>query len=649
MGEWGMFRRRLEEVTKIAALPGMVRWYSPQLLVSTAFRSFVSGIFGQFADQRVMQAAVDGFSPEIIRHVIARYDYSNRLDMRDGDAVWVDYVADAGDGFDSTYSIASLIAADTLEVEGAGALPGAKLLIMGGDQVYPYPTRQAYQDRLVTPYDLARPKSEDPADTRNLFVLPGNHDWYDGLNSFDFMFCKARYGLASENRIGGWTLPQHRSYFAIQLPNNWWIWGADIQLSQYLDAGQVLYFRSVAEAMKRAGGEPKVILCIAEPTWNYTWAHDEDGGENLALIIRIASEADARIAAVLAGDLHHYSRYHAAGPNAHFITSGGGGAYFSPTHVLADQLRLKMRGETHRLDLKCQIKDGAPTGKAACWPSRLESRGLGLSVLGFPLRNYGFAMCLGAFYWLMTWLFSTTSFTYNGLTRDGTQWLVDGRASIDWLRDSVPIVLLAGANNVALGLLSLVLWLILYSYAEARKSTLKKVLIGTAHWLAHIAAMIALFVGLTLGIRWFLDTGLSGLFGWTLIGEQARLATILLYPAAMILIGGLGAGLVWALYLLVCCLFGVHCDETFSSMAIPGYKNFLRFKIEPERLTIYPIGLRHVPPRILWREAKPGPDGKVAGPRYQSYWPLKPQLIDGPIVVDMAEAKSRARIGEKLS
>ncbi len=141
-------------------------------------------------------------------------------------------------------------------------------------------------------------------------MLPGNHDWYDGLSSFDHMFCKARFGHAAENRIGGWLCPQHRSYFAIRLPHNWWIWGADIQLAQYLDAGQILYFEGVAEAMKAHPTEaPKLILCTAEPSWNYDKDEKLQGEDNLSTITKIATDAGARIAAVIAGDLHHYSRY----------------------------------------------------------------------------------------------------------------------------------------------------------------------------------------------------------------------------------------------------------------------------------------------------------------------------------------------------
>ena len=296
----------------IKALPKMVRWYSPAHLVSTGWRSIVSEIFGQYADQRIMQATIDGFAPEIMKTVVGRYNYSDLRQLGDGNTVWVDYVADLGDGFDSTYAIASLISQPQIDLEGVGSLPAAKLLIMGGDQVYPFPTRTAYRERFAMPYSTALPPAPDGNWRRLLFVLPGNHDWYDGLSSFDHMFCKARFGHAAENRIGGWLCPQHRSYFAIRLPHNWWIWGADIQLAQYLDAGQMLYFQGVAEAMKQHPTEaPKLILCTAEPSWNYDKDEKLQGEDNLSTITKIATDAGARVAAVIAGDLHHYSRYFA--------------------------------------------------------------------------------------------------------------------------------------------------------------------------------------------------------------------------------------------------------------------------------------------------------------------------------------------------
>jgi len=634
------------ETINIRALPKMVRWYSPSHLINTGWRSVVSEIFGQYADQRIMQATIDGFTPEVMKQVIGRYNYSDLRQFGDGNAVWVDYVADLGDGFDSTYAIASLISAPSLDIKGAGTLPGGKLLIMGGDQVYPFPTRKAYRERFAFPYETALPEASDGNWRRLLFVVPGNHDWYDGLNSFDFMFCKARFGHAAENRIGGWQCPQHRSYFAIRLPHNWWIWGADIQLAQYLDAGQVLYFESVAEAMKQHPTEaPKLILCTAEPTWNYDKGDTLQGEDNLSQIANIATNAGARICAVMAGDLHHYSRYTAKDVGTSFFTAGGGGAYFSPTHYLRSVRKMAWLGDDVDLKLKCKITNGKSTNKASCWPSRGKSRLLGLETLIFPVRNYGFAVCLGVFYWLMTWLYSTTRL-------EGTTWHFTSVGDIlmkdpdfKWFPHVFLVTTLAAANNVMLGFLSLVLLIVLFVYADPRYGQRIRGLMAGLHWLAHVAMMIALYYFVSRTSIWFIDLVWPAQAEQTL--ESLRFGSadtlretvrrIAVFPVEMVLFGGFMAGLVWGVYLTLSCLVGLHCDQAFASMGIANFKNFLRLKIEPNKLTIYPIGLRKAPKRWMWRKAKRA--RAAEGPQIVPMRPLRPTLIEGPIEIHVGDVK----------
>lgn len=632
----------------ISKLPGMVSWYSPSLLAETGSRHLISRIFGQFADQRIMQATVDGFTPSILTTVAKRYDYSNKPQYTSDGAFWVDYVSDLGDGFDSTFAIASLISADSLDIPGAGQLPGSKLLIMGGDQVYPFPTRQAYRDRLEAPYTLALPGDETPdaPHRRDLFVLPGNHDWYDGLTSFDFMFCKARYGLASENRFGGWLCPQHRSYFALKLPHNWWIWGADIQMSQFLDAGQVLYFREVARQMKEHPTEaPKVIFCIAEPSWQMADRQNLQGEGNLDLITEMAVDAGARVCAVLAGDLHHYSRYYAPELGLNFVTTGGGGAYFSPTHWLTDKLVLNWSDQKFDLFMTAP-ENGTPAGSAeSCWPSRSESRKMSIGVLAFPFYNYWFSACLGFFYWIMTWQFAGTSVRLSSSTAN------PGPVALDWLTGSgetvtgplqiAALVLFAGQANPMLGLLGIGFFVILWYYANAPGQPVLRVIMGALHWWAHILMMILLMVIFTKFNLWLLDKALP-FFNINFTGDWRRLLYgVALPPFEMTLLGAIGAGLVWGGYLAISCLFGRHCDEAFSSIRVEGYKHFLRMKIEPDKLTIYPIGLKSVPSRRSWRAAAPDADNILKGPRYVSSRPLKPRLVEGPIEIRVGDVKRR--------
>ncbi len=326
--------RQIIERLRAGDLPQMVDWFDPHLLAKVGVRSVLSATIGSYTDQRLIQAATDPATEDELK---ARYDYSGTgqpsaaLTPDTTGAIWVDYIADLGDGFEPTYAMAYLMAADRLTVAGApDALPAGGLLVMGGDQVYPDATKQEYQTRLRDPYDWAY-STETPQ--RKVFAIPGNHDWYDGLSSFSALFCSARdrisRGLGAQ--IGGWRCHQNRSYFAIKLPHDWWIWGPDIQLADNLDDSQRDYFDLMADQTKPGD---KIILCLAEPSWlhqNY---------DNLHEISMLARKNGARIMAVLASDWHHYSRYTCDRLGVQFITCGGGGAFAHATHGLRRRISL---------------------------------------------------------------------------------------------------------------------------------------------------------------------------------------------------------------------------------------------------------------------------------------------------------------------
>src|SRR5262249_56235793 len=74
-----------------------------------------------------------------------------------------------------------------------------RLLIFGGDEFSPWPTHEAYDLKTFKPYALALPEpppdpqtGRPPPARRHVYAIPGNHDWYDGLNTFDDKFCRAR-------------------------------------------------------------------------------------------------------------------------------------------------------------------------------------------------------------------------------------------------------------------------------------------------------------------------------------------------------------------------------------------------------------------------------------------------------------------------
>jgi len=112
--------------------PRMAHWFNPVLLFKLLVNVILSSIFGSYADRRLMIAALDTTDPVKLRDraTAAKATFPKNADG----SIWIDFVADLGDGFDSTYAMASLLARKTLTVGGL-TLPRGQGLIMGGDEV----------------------------------------------------------------------------------------------------------------------------------------------------------------------------------------------------------------------------------------------------------------------------------------------------------------------------------------------------------------------------------------------------------------------------------------------------------------------------------------------------------------------------------
>ncbi|MCW2776658.1 MAG: hypothetical protein JWN17_383, partial [Frankiales bacterium] len=179
------------------------RWLSPRLLLRSAGEAVVSGLLGAYNDKREQMGSVPA----------AGYLDLSVLPVGT-DALWVDYVSDTGDGFDATYAVAALLGRPELELStrDGGTVhrtERGRLLVMGGDECYPAGSVEGYEDRLVGPYRAALPELPE-AVAPHLQVVPGNHDWYDGLTAFMRTFCQGRW-------IGAWRTCQSRSWFATRL------------------------------------------------------------------------------------------------------------------------------------------------------------------------------------------------------------------------------------------------------------------------------------------------------------------------------------------------------------------------------------------------------------------------------------------------
>ena len=538
----------------------MVGWYDPGQLIQTALSVVVSSLFGRHADFRRMESLA------VKSEVHAFADDS-------AGAFWLDYTADVGDGWNSSYAIAYCLAQPTLNVRDDNGVEHnterGNILVFGGDEVYPVASRSAYQEKLVQCYEaaLARtPEDQSPM----VFAVPGNHDWYDSLVSFMRLFCSGRW-------LGGWRSVQRASYFALQLPRGWWLIGTDIQLDSDIDDAQVEFFRGVAQQMQECD---RIILCIAEPHWIFAKTYginDNDYNEsNLAFLEQ--KIFNRRIAAFIAGDLHHYRR-HTSPEGIHKITAGGGGAFLHPTHGL---------------DVS-ELADGFKLEKT--FPDQKTSRSLTWRNLKFPLLNPTFGLVTGILYLLTGW---ATHLDLSGFDIDDI-----GCA-------------FAAAFNRALNEPLAAFWITLvflgfFLFTDTHSKRYRYIA-GTLHGCSHL---LALFV-----IGW-----LTAKFTTACLGLAFGSTPQMLIAGVAVFAGGWLAGsIIMGLYLLISLNgFKRHTNEAFSSLKIEDWKHFLRMKIDADgSLTIFTVGLRRVPRK--WKKiGEPGehscivPDDAKATP---------PELID---------------------
>jgi hypothetical protein len=116
--------------------------------------------------------------------------------------------------------------------------------------------------------------------------------------------------------------------------------------------------------------------------------------------------------------------------------------------------------------------------------------------------------------------------------------------------------------------------------------------------------------------------------------EIRQIVGFVLYPIEMIFIGGFIGALLWGLYwVLAGCLMRMHTEDAFAALRIQDYRNFLRIKFEPDKVTIYPIGLDKTPKPDHWMAP---PKGKVPppnNPRLVATRPIDIHLIEEPIVI----------------
>jgi hypothetical protein len=536
-----------------------VGWLAPVLLLSTGLRTLLAILFGAYLDKRELQNALAG-------------DIHSQPGT-DGE-LWLDYVADLGDGFNATYSVAYLLAQGELELDGR-RLPRGRVLLMGGDQVYPTANGDSYENRTKGPYRAALPEPPARAPRPTLFALPGNHDWYDGLTAFLRLFARRKDG-----HIGGWRTEQRRSYFAVELPSNWWLFAIDEQFGAYIDDPQLLYFEKAAAQL---GPDDRIILMTPAPTW-VKGAERPDAYDSVDYFIRtILAPTAAHVRLLVSGDLHHYARY--SGADRDLITCGGGGAYLLATHTLPEKIMVPPKETLTRRASRSRQYD-----LVARYPSSSDSRRMSWGVFHrVPLRNPGFATMLGIIQTL-TMLAMAGASSYGGdIQRLFTIPLV-----------IMLVVILAGT--------------VLFAQPPGASSErhARHWLLGVSHGLAHIAlAAGGTFVWLHLEFRdwpWPLPLVAAAVGYGPLIGFLATQVA--------------------SAYMLVASWFSVNVNELFAGQGIEDSKCFLRMHVAVDgTLTVYPIAVDQIS-----RTWAADPDGPPDAPWLRPKEPLTVRLIEPPIV-----------------
>jgi hypothetical protein len=615
-------------------------WLDPVDITRTGLQTFLAGLFGSFADKREVLAALYPSSGE---QVPKDFDYSQH------DEVWFDYVCDTGDGWHPTYSIACLVGKDELVLNtsadaGITKLKRGSFMVLGGDQVYPVASAETYRNRMEGPFYAARATSWEKSNRIPVYALPGNHDWYDGLTSFIRLFCQ------KDRWVGQWRATQTRSYFAIKLPHNWWIWGLDVQLESDVDVPQSSYFKHYAGLLNEGD---RVILVSPEPTWieagrtsqtkeeaaqaeaerrekekeavqpkktatGIAAAADSKEGSsrksdasnegqsqahrNMMHLERLIHRRGATIPIKIAGDLHHYARYRSA-EGHHLITCGGGGAFLHGTYGLPEVLELPIPSDD---------EDPGASSKAlsekfvqqGIVPSEKESKRFRKHVLWrLLIQNPWFVFAVGVIYWIYSWLLQSASESLTTL-----EWRTPGIPTLfdyfradrcatwnPWFWPHLDLTNFFYDRTPC----SKVFWAWLDIF-----SRVPLVFIYTLIVVGGCAAFAASCR--RAGSRWWIAAAIGAVHGAAHIALALiliKLATAIPQPAwisppqnwavhPLLIFGGIPGSLLMAAYLWIGhMVYRLHDQEVLSTQGIADYKCFARFHVTKENVTIYPVGL----------------------------------------------------------
>jgi hypothetical protein len=439
-------------------------------------------------------------------------------------------------------------------------IPRGDVLLLGGDIAYPVATADEIYRRLVKPWnEVLREASHKHERPRVLLAIPGNHDWYDGLDGFARLVRHAaespsrmddtqgaealheRLGHHRDRNVGlvarslhldevggtlkmirdaarairafwrgtkvdrrrrltleGYEAVQESSYWALPLAPGLDLWGVDRQLGR-LDYRQRMYFQSRRRTIGSATG-----IWFVAPDPAIAFGERWDFGQRMLRACDLSLERDRVL--YQCGDLHQYER-RVVKRSLHVI-AGGGGAFLHGTRTVPD-----------------------PAPAAAAYPNAAITRRLALEVpLKLMLGRAGYLVHIVAALVAMIEL--------------GVGW--HARERFFWFSA------LASAAIV---------WM-LYVIAGHQRAHPRRVL---AVAIPFGAALGLLPMALSLPLR-----------------LAARFVPLLGRDTIVTIVDAFAGAFVFGLFLAVCALGGLEMQQAFTVLGHPGFKHFVRMRVLPD-------------------------------------------------------------------
>src|SRR5262245_51176743 len=368
-----------------AHAPLAIRWFGMSALVGHLRHLAAVAAASNQLDLRDWMRPDDAATLlERVAHVLGATGAGPTLADRMGRPVWIDFVADTGDDHDLSVAVGRMLFAEyQLPGDAPHVLPRGDILLFGGDTAYPAATASELERRLLQPWNRVLRGRGDDGRRRVRLGIPGNHDWYDGLEGFARLFRRSiledlvepshvdeesadeatdglqarvegaiqrhlhvdevgeSLRLAKETiesvvallggskirrptrlAIRGDTPVQEASYWALPLAPGLDLWGVDRQLRDADFRQRVFFARRRAESPAH-----KVVFVAPDPALVY--GEPNEPGARLLDATGFTLRSSRLL--YLTGDAHHYERQHEGG--ALHVIAGGGGAFLHGTRI----------------------------------------------------------------------------------------------------------------------------------------------------------------------------------------------------------------------------------------------------------------------------------------------------------------------------